>query len=208
VVELSHDTLIEQWEALQQWLEDSREQRRWLDRTEERAREWEQAQTLRPVSTGGRLRRIRDGFRSFPQGGLLLQDEPLFEALRRRRADSRAAVPIPDLVTAYIEASLAHHQDQIRAAQRRRRVLATVTAVALTAASFAGWQWHTAVRRQIKLEALSFAASSRAVLKDDPARARLYALAALQRADTSISRKAVEEALAPPAAESAPITSA
>ena len=127
LVELAHDTVIEHWQALHAWLEDDRDQRRWLDRTEDRARHWDET---------GR----RSG---------LLEDEELAEATRRR------ASTMPDVVAAYLRAS--RLQQRARALTRAGALLAMValTVLSLVAAGIAvsrnaeaGRQRQEATRQQ------------------------------------------------------------
>jgi hypothetical protein len=106
VVELAHDTLIEQWDALQVWLEHDRDRRRWLDRTEDRARHWDDT---------GR------------QAGLL-EDDDLTEALRYRDTG-----PVPDLVAAYIDAS---HRRQRTRARTRHLIQAALVVLTLVSVVF------------------------------------------------------------------------
>jgi WD40 repeat protein len=207
VAELVHDTVIEQWHALKQWLEDTREHRRWQDRTEERAHEWEkhthkQADNPPPTIIKKTLRHLPTGRRNTPQSGLLLQDEQLTEALRRQ-----THTPIPDLVTTYIQASQAHHQTQIRAARHRLQLLTSLTCLALIAAALAGWQWRRADSQRAQAVAQariatanSLAARARAIRDTDPATAQLFAVAALELSPTTAAISAAEHALALPLA--------
>jgi WD40 repeat protein len=109
MVELAHDTVIENWEALHTWLEEDRDQRRWLDRTEDRAQHWHE--------TGRR--------------GGLLEDEDLAEAARW--STSR----LPDQVAAFLRASRVRRRARARTRRIVQVTLVALTVLSLAAAGIA-----------------------------------------------------------------------
>ena len=141
VVELAHDTLIEQWDALQVWLEHDRDRRRWLDRTEDRARHWD--------DTGRRAG--------------LLQDDDLAEALRRRGAG-----PVPDLVAAYIDAG---HRRQRARTRTRHLVQTALVVLALVSVVFgllANARNQEAIKERNQVILNQVIAEANQVRADDP----------------------------------------
>jgi WD40 repeat protein len=172
--ELTHDSVIDHWTTLHQWLEKDREQRRWVERILPRAQEWAKDRDEGRLLRGADLARARE---------------------------SAAASRLPRAIQDFLASSENAARNAQRVTRRWLQGLATLAVIALAAAGVASWQWRTAIDRQTELEALTLTASSRAALSEHPARARLYALAAAQRAVTRTSLNALEEALASPAAE-------
>ncbi len=120
LVELAHDTVIEHWDALHTWLEDDRERRRWLDRTEDRAQHW--------LETGR-----RSG---------LLEDDELGEAARY------AGARVPDVVAAYLTAGRVRQRARIRARHGVQLALVALTLFSLVAATVAVVRTRDAGRRR------------------------------------------------------------
>jgi WD40 repeat protein/class 3 adenylate cyclase/energy-coupling factor transporter ATP-binding protein EcfA2 len=164
-VEVAHEALLREWPRLRSWLEEDREGRRLHRQLGEATADWE-AHDHDP--------------------------EQLYRGARLAAALDWAKAHAPDLnqpERAFLDASWAHHERQLRRARRTTAVLAGLLVVAVVAGGLALVQRSTARRQAVLARSTSLAAQASARRESEPDLALLLAVEG-HRLDDSIQTRA------------------
>jgi hypothetical protein len=197
LVDISHESLIRQWDRLMRWVEEEAHDRDTYVRLRDDARRWEagagglwedpglaQARlwwnTVRPTALWAK--RYRDGFETAER---FLRESERKRNLEREREWEEARREQERL-------ELAAHNAQIRRTLRRTAVAAVV---ALSLAVVAFWQWRRAEGESLRAESSEEAAWGLSVLRTDPEQSLRRAIKAVDTAPTTTSAGALREAL-------------
>jgi DNA-binding SARP family transcriptional activator/WD40 repeat protein len=165
-VELAHEALLTQWERYRGWVEDARQDLLTRRRVESAAHDWvNSGSDASFLYGGGRLELVESW--AAGSGFELMDDERRFLAASREKAD----------------------RDRAARAKRRRRIVGMLVAalvVTTVAAGVALVQRRNADREGAETRARELAGQARLAVEENPERAVLLALAAMETTDVPL----------------------
>ncbi len=162
--ELIHDALIRGWSDLRDWVAEDRQFHVWLQRATD-----QQVSHAQSGLAGDLL-----------NGSLLAEGEEW--------ADRRS---LPEEITVLLETSRQHQRSQLRRTKRINVFLASLLALALTAAGLAFQQRQTVVGQRDRAASAQVAGTAKSLRRTNPQLARRLAVASAGLGDTPESRSAL-----------------
>jgi WD40 repeat protein/energy-coupling factor transporter ATP-binding protein EcfA2 len=159
-VEIAHETLINSWSTLKQWIEESKEAIAIRNRLSEDARRWQDSTSpTDELWSGSKLQRV--------------------EELRQKQEFDRLG-GLSELENQFIDASIAERDRRLQEAEiRRKRQLTTASLAAIVFAGlslFAGFGWKQAERQMAMINLRERATRASNLLLVDPVKGLIEAI--------------------------------